>query len=186
MSCSNFFSNVAKRVASRDLMASLECESWTTLQMIVRSSSLTGVLFDTDEVLPLTAVFPIAINTDSKRSKFTVERILPNDVFTKRTLILLSLLCRYGFPCINLCIITRRDIVKWTRIFLLPSSTANHIFPHYWLLHGWLFWLICKTNFTNRKCRKTFSNSNGIQKPTNRRFTVDSLVLKNILERLLI
>ena len=48
VSCSNFVSSAASRLASSDFMASWQCESRTVLQMTKGlSSRLYGVLFDT-------------------------------------------------------------------------------------------------------------------------------------------
>ena len=136
MSCSNFFSRDASRVASRDLMASLECYSCTTLQMIVLSSSLAGVLFDTDEVFPpSTAILKIAIIEDSRKRQTIVERIMLSDlsVTNFRTIsnVTCNSLCDFLYP---LCLYLQLCFCKLNMNFSLANYyqpiTLFHIFVY--------------------------------------------------------
>ncbi len=111
MSCSNFVFSAATRAASRDLMASLECEFWTTLQMIVLSSSLAGIVFDTDEAFPLsTATLTISIKTVSRRREIIAERIVSSDLATSKPSVRLPIslvfrsVVKTSAPCVCLCL----------------------------------------------------------------------------------
>lgn len=79
VSCSNFFSSAANRLASSDFMASWQCESWTVLQMTKGLlSRLYGVLFDTVvESTPSTAT----VATSRVKRPTATDHIVSWDVF---------------------------------------------------------------------------------------------------------
>lgn len=159
VSWSNFFSSVATRVASRDFMASWECESWTTLQITVLSSSLAGIFFDAVEVFsPLAAMLTAATKADSSKGHSTMERILSTNIFTSFSTASESMqwLIRYDFMS-PLCVCLQEGAVNGTRNFLLQTTSTNHTFPHCCLYNAWLPSMIFQIGlhyFTNLKWTK--------------------------------
>lgn len=136
MSCSNLFSSAATRFASRDLMASWEWKSWTTLQITVLSSSLVGIFFDAIEVFPpSTTMLTIAKRMDRTRRQTTMERILSSDDFTSFRIafenVVKSLWLAVFLDCLYMCTVYNRLLWSEHKIFscqlLLPITLSHFV-----------------------------------------------------------
>lgn len=136
MSCSNLFSSAATRFASRDLMASWEWESWTTLQITVLSSSLAGIFFDAIEVFPpSTTMLTIAKRMDRTRRQTTMERILSSDDCTSFRIafenVVKSLWLAVFLDCLYMCTVYNRLLWPEHKIFscqlLLPITLSHFV-----------------------------------------------------------